>query len=131
MIRHFEAAIREDSCLHFPLLISLLSFFATAQDPPLLPFYPFTFFMITSALIRPSFLADTLRQQVIEVTIAHPVPHLVCRVVPSEHPRQILPPSLQPFSHTVSTAQGRQVSLLSYIRPMAVKYPSTSADVSR
>nr|DAM60658.1 MAG TPA: hypothetical protein [Herelleviridae sp.] len=43
MIRHFEAAIREDSCLHFPLLISLLSFFATAQETPFLPFYLFTF----------------------------------------------------------------------------------------
>lgn len=87
--------------------------------------------MITSTLIRPSFLADTLRQQVIEVTTARPIPHLVCRVVPPEHPRLLLPPVLQPFSHTVSTAQGIQTGIQPYIRPMAVKYPSTESDSSK
>lgn len=82
--------------------------------------------MITSALIRPSFLADTLRHSVLEVTVARPVPHRVARLVPSG-PRSILPPPLQPFSQITATSRGIQVSTLPYIRPMAVKYPHTNS----
>ena len=74
--------------------------------------------MITSALIRPFFVADTLRHPVIETTLARPVPHRVCRLVPSE-PLAPLPKSLKPYSKTT----GIKVALLSYVRPMAVKYP--------
>lgn len=78
--------------------------------------------MITSALIRPFFVADTLRHPVIETTLARPVPHRVCSLVPSE-PLAPLPKSLKPYSKTTATTSGIKVALLSYVRPMAVKYP--------
>lgn len=93
--------------------------------------------MITSALIRPSFVADTLRHTVIEITTARPIPHKVVRLVPSpafEHGRHgaaIISPALRPYTHTVATAQGLLAAVLPYLNPMPLKYPSTSADVSR
>lgn len=78
--------------------------------------------MITSALIRPAFVADTLRRNVLEVTVARPVPHRVCRLVTSA-PLAPLPESLKPYAQRVATARGLQVAIPSYIRPMAVKYP--------
>ena len=78
--------------------------------------------MITSALIRPFFIADTLRRPVIETTLARPVPHRVCRLIPSE-PLVPLPKSLKHYSKTTATTSGIKVALLSYARPLAVTYP--------
>ena len=79
--------------------------------------------MITSALIRPFFIADTLRRPVIETTLARPGPHRVCRLIPSE-PLVPLPKSLKHYSKTTATTSGIKVALLSYVRPLAVKYPN-------
>lgn len=94
--------------------------------------------MITSALIRPSFVADTLRHHVIEVSVARPIPLRVCRLVPSssrfgegQSAASILPTSLQPLSQTVNTSRGLHVSLLPYVRPMAVKYPRPNSGISK
>jgi len=52
--------------------------------------------MITTALIRPAFVADTLRHSVIECTYKAYVPHRVCRLVPAD-PRHLLADELQPL----------------------------------
>lgn len=78
--------------------------------------------MITTALIRPAFVADTLRHSVIECTYKSHVPHRVCRLV-SADPRHLLADELQPYLRLVSTAKGMQVSMRPYVRPMVVKYP--------
>ena len=78
--------------------------------------------MITTALIRPAFVADTLRHSVIECTYKSHVPHRVCRLV-SAAPRHLLADELQPYLRLVSTAKGMQVSMRPYVRPMVVKYP--------
>ena len=72
--------------------------------------------MITTALIRPAFVADTLRHSVAYV------PHRVCRLVPAD-PRHLLADELQPYLQIVSTAKGMQVGMRPYVRPMVVKYP--------
>lgn len=78
--------------------------------------------MITTALIRPAFVADTLRHSVLECTYKTYVPHRVCRLVPAD-PRHLLADELQPYLQLVSTAKGMQVGMRPYVRPMVVKYP--------
>ena len=92
-------------------------------------FHLFTF-MITSVLIRPAFVADTLRRSVLEVTVARPVPHRVVRLVPSE-PRNLFPDALQPYTSKVSTARGIQITIPAYIRPIALEYPGHNGKVSK
>ena len=88
-------------------------------------FYFFTLSksLLSSALIRPAFVADTLRHTVLEVTVAQPLPHRVARLVPSD-PRNLFPESLQSCTSKTATASGLQVTLLPYVRPMALKYPA-------
>ncbi|MBF0960846.1 MAG: hypothetical protein HXK20_01895, partial [Alloprevotella tannerae] len=45
--------------------------------------------MITTTLICPAFVADTLRHSVLECTYKTYVPHRVCRFVPAD-PRHLL-----------------------------------------
>nr|DAK77700.1 MAG TPA: hypothetical protein [Caudoviricetes sp.] len=52
--------------------------------------------MITTALICPAFVADTLRHSVIECTYKAYVPHRACRLV-SADPRHLLADELQPL----------------------------------
>ncbi|MGP1481379.1 MAG: hypothetical protein ACTTJL_06760 [Hoylesella enoeca] len=82
--------------------------------------------MITAALIRPDFVADTLRHDVIEITLARPVPHRVTRLVPADTPLTPLPTALQPFARRTATAKGIRVALQPGVRPMALKYPETA-----
>lgn len=86
--------------------------------------------MITSALIRTSFVASTLRHSVLEVTLARPVPHRVVRLVPSE-PRNLFPDALQPYTSKVSTTRGIQITIPAYIRPIALEYPGHNGKVSK
>ena len=78
--------------------------------------------MITAALIRHDFVADTLRRNLVEITTARPVPHRVCRLLDSK-PFEPLPETLKPFAKQTVTAHGLQVALLSGLQPMAIKYP--------
>lgn len=85
--------------------------------------------MLSSALIRSTFVADTLRHTVLEVTVAQPVPHRVARLVPPD-PRNIFPRPLRSCTSKTATASGLQVTLLPYVRPMALKYPTCKANPS-
>ena len=59
-------------------------------------------------------------------TLSHahlcPYPHRVVRLVPPS-PSDILSRPLRPYARKQTTARGLQITIPSYIRPMAVKYP--------